>query len=216
MSVRFSLRRGANKPAADIAGGTEGLLPFEMGFDTVTNKLWINNGLSVIHPEAHNAELLDGVDITRIARTDIGETFDSDVTVLGNLTATALKAKYADIAEYYETDITYKPGDILMVGSEFEAQAADGTRPLMGVCSTRPAYILNIDIDAEHFAPLALKGRIPVNITGDAFKGDYIIVDVNEPTRGKAVQSLDGVDREAMYVGICITNSIDNTCEVKI
>lgn len=218
MSVRFSIRRGAHKPPQDAAGGSAGLLAYEMGFDTVTKKLWINDseGIGVIHPEAHNAELLDGVNITQIARTDINETFDQNVTVTGQLTATALRARYADIAEYYETDDTYEPGDILMVGDEFECQSADGSSPVMGVCSTAPAYLLNVNIDAEHFAPLALKGRVPVKITGDALRGDYIIVDSNEPGKGKAVSNLDGVDKEREYVGICISNSLDGICEVKI
>jgi len=218
MSVRFSIRRGADKPPADAVGAEAGLLGYEMGFDTVTKKLWINDaaGDGVIHPESHNAELLDGIDITQIARTDINETFDQNVTVTGSLTATALKAKYADIAEYYETDDTYAPGDVLMVGDNFEAQAADGSRPLMGVCSTEPAYLLNTDIDAKHFAPLALKGRIPVRVTNDAFRGDYIIVDDNESACGRAVQSLEGIDREKFYIGICITNSNDGICEVKV
>ena len=216
MSLRFSVRHGDNEPPADVAGGDTGLLPFEVGFDTVSDKLWINKSGAIQYVRAHDAETLDGVDITQIARTDVNETFDLNLTVLGTLTATSSSALYADIAEYYETDETYQPGDILMFGSDTESTLADGTRPIMGVCSTDPAYLMNNNIGTEHFAPVALKGRVPVAITNDAKRGDYIIVDIDNVGKGKAVSSLEGIDKETLFVGVCVTASNNGTCEVKV
>lgn len=215
MAVRFSIRNGQSIPTVSD------LELLELGADLTdaNNPRIYTKTSSGIHPiGAGDALTLGGILPENYARTDIDEVFEQNVTVNGTLDATAERAKYADIAEYYETDDVYEAGDILMIGDSSEATLADGTKPLMGVCSTAPAYLMNTKIqneDVEHYAPIALKGRIPVKITGSAKRGDYIVVDKKNPGKGKAVKTMPKLDVDKVFVGICI-NPGKNVCEVKV
>jgi len=215
MPARFKVRRGNTPPPVETAT-QQGLIDYELGYDTASNQLYINNAGTVMTLDSADSDTVGGIDPSSFVRNDDGDQYiDGNLTLNGELIAIAQKARYADIAEYYETDKTYSAGDVVMVGVESEATLADGSSPIMGVCSTNPAYLMNIDIEAEHFAPVALKGRVPVKITGSAERGDYIVVDVDNIGKGKAVKSLDGIDRERLYIGVCITAGED-VCEVKI
>jgi len=215
MAVRFSIRQGQNVPTVSD------LELLELGADLTdaNNPRIYTKTSSGIHPiGVGDALTLGEITPDNYARTDINEVFNQNVTVNGTLDATAERAKYADIAEYYETDEEYKAGDILMVGSDTEATIADGTKMIMGVCSTAPAYLMNTKIqneEVEHYAPLALKGRIPVNITGSAKRGDYIVLDKKNPGKGKAVKTYPKQDIEKVLIGVCITPG-KGTCEVKV
>ena len=216
MATRMQVRRGNNVPPVETTTSNvnSGLINYEMGYNTATKYLYINDNGTIRPMDAYDSELLDGINSTQFVRNDDGnQVIDGDLTLSGELKSTAQSARYADIAEYYETDRTYEAGDILMVGSDTEASLADGSMPIMGVCSTNPAFLMNDDIEATHFAPIALKGRVPVKITGEASRGDYIILDV-DTNKGIAVKSLEGID-DKLYVGICITEGED-TCEVKV
>ena len=215
MAVRFSIRNGQSVPTVSS------LELLELGADVTdaNNPRFYTKTSSGIHPiGVGDALTLGEITPENYARTDIDETFEQNVTVNGTLDATAERAKYADIAEYYETDEEYEAGDILMIGIDSEATLADGTAMIMGVCSTAPAYLMNAKIrdeDVEHYAPLALKGRIPVKITGSAKRGDYIVVDKKNPGKGKATKTYPKTDAEKLFIGICITAG-KGTCEVKV
>ena len=188
-------------------------------------RLYSSIGSQVSLVGVGDALTLDNHPASNYARTDISPYFQRDIHVHGTSFLIAEEAKYADIAEYYETDKTMEPGDILMIGTDTESVIADGTMPLMGVCSTKPAYLMNSDIGEQededgvklftHFAPIALKGRVPVNITGSAKRGDYIVVDKKNPGKGKAVKVYPKTDADKILVGLCITAG-KGTCEVKV
>jgi len=232
---RMSVRSGLNEP---IKGD---LNDFELGMwiedpSVTTPKIrlytYVPGATNTVQVSVGDANTLDGFDSSEFARTNINdlnvkgdaEVFQYGLVVNGILWATAQNAKYADIAEYYETDTTYEPGDILMVGEDAECTLADGSMPLMGVCSTQPAYLMNTEIEElvdedgekliKHFAPVALKGRIPVKITGSAKRGDYIILDIKKPGLGKAVKTYPK-DPSKMLIGLCITAG-KGTCEIKV
>jgi len=216
MAVRFSIRNGQATPSVSD------LELLELGADVTdaNNPRIYTKTSSGIHPiGVGDALSLGEVLPENYARTDINETFEQNVTVNGTLDATAERAKYADIAEYYECDKEYEAGDILMVGEETEAILADGSKMIMGVCSTAPAYLMNTKIqedeEVEHYAPLALKGRIPVKITGSAKRGDYIILDVKNPGKGRAVKTYPKTEAEKLFIGVCVTPG-KKTCEVRV
>lgn len=220
MAVRFSLRNGQSVPTVSD------LELYELGMDLTDQnnpRVYTKTG-SGIHPIAvGDAQTLGLITPDNYARTDIDEVFNQSVTVIGTLNATAERAKYADLAEYYEADKEYEPGDILMIGSDTETTLADGSKMIMGVCSTAPAYLMNTqikDTDVKHYAPLALKGRVPVKITGKAERGDYIIVDKKHPGKGKAVKTYPKTDTEKVFIGVCVTPSWkdgkQSFCEVKV
>jgi hypothetical protein len=101
----------------------------------------------------------------------------------GDLTAnifhgTATQARYADLAERYEADSYYEPGTVLVFGGDKEVTTtftvAD-TR-VAGVVSTDPAYLMNAEAGDNSTHPaVALRGKIPVKVSGAVKKGDVLV-----------------------------------------
>lgn len=86
---------------------------------------------------------------------------------------TALKAKYADLAEIYKTDKTFEIGTILGIdknGDISEFDVYKHKRPL-GAVSYKPGFILN---NEEKGVIIALKGQTPVKVKGKVEIGDEI------------------------------------------
>jgi hypothetical protein len=129
----------------------------------------------------------------------------------GNLTAVnfigvAQTAKYADVAERYLADADYEPGTVLEFGGEFEVTIAeDETRRIAGIVSTKPAYLMNSELDGKHVVELALLGRVPCKVRGKIRKGDMLVSGGDgyaRPTSdpklgtiiGKALENFDGIE----------------------
>ena len=144
---------------------------------------------------------LQVLDITTGANTTAGN-------ITGNWSLTAgsrLNATYADLAEYYESDINYEPGTVVEFGGEKEITiASDATIRVAGVVSTNPAYIMNSSCPGIAL-PVALQGRVPVKVRGTIRKGDLLISGGNgyaRPTNspiigsiiGKALQNFEGIE----------------------
>lgn len=83
----------------------------------------------------------------------------------------ALKAKWADLAEYYEADREYTPGTLVQFGGDKEITIAKGVAH--GVISTQPGLILG---EKKHSRCLlvALCGRVPVKVIGKCNKFDKL------------------------------------------
>ena len=94
----------------------------------------------------------------------------------------ATSARYADLAEIYETDQIYSVGTVMMVGGEKETTACiEGFRPL-GAISVKPGYLMNMDAEGQ---AIALKGRIPIRVIGSVVKGLPLVISA---TPGVAMQ----------------------------
>lgn len=143
----------------------------------------------------------------------------------------ATSAQYADIAERYLADDIYLPGTVLSLGGKNEVTLYNPELPLAGVVSTNPAFrmndTMNLDIENNEYTEfnkmnpfIALKGRIPVSITGIANKGDYILACNNVLGKGVAFKRKDlPADYQLRLIGIAITDSndsTDGTIEVKV
>jgi hypothetical protein len=128
--------------------------------------------------------------------------------ITGNWTLTAgsrMEATYADLAEYYEADVKYLPGTVLMFGGDKEVTLAeDGTSKVAGVVSTNPAYVMNSTCPGLLTA-VALQGRVPCKVRGKISKGDMLISAGNGFARpnqfpsmgtviGKALENFDGYE----------------------
>ena len=128
--------------------------------------------------------------------------------ITGNWTLTAgsrMEATYADLAEYYEADVKYLPGTVLMFGGDKEVTLAeDGTSKVAGVVSTNPAYVMNSTCPGLLTA-VALQGRVPCKVRGKISKGDMLISGGNGYARpnqfpamgtviGKALENFDGYE----------------------
>lgn len=102
------------------------------------------------------------------------KTFSGVATFNQVIQGTALKAKYADLAEYYESDKNYPAGTLIKFGGDKEITQAS-LNCVNGVISTNPGYFLNAHENLNGFLPVALVGRVPVRIIGPVNKGDKIV-----------------------------------------
>jgi hypothetical protein len=89
---------------------------------------------------------------------------------------TAIRAEYADVAEYYVSDVEYEPGTILELGgtAEVTQTVTDRSMTVFGVVSTNPAYLMNSALMGTRVA-VALVGRVPCKVTGIVNKGDRLV-----------------------------------------
>jgi hypothetical protein len=128
----------------------------------------------------------------------------------GTIYGLATSAKYADVAEVYESDADYEPGTVVMFGGEKEITATYqyGQTAVAGVVSTNPAYLMNSEADGY---AVALTGRVPCYVRGPVGKGDLL---VSSDELGVAIK----LDNSLYVPGCVIGKSLENisTSDVKI
>ena len=103
------------------------------------------------------------------------QTIGGSLTVLGTAYLTAQAAKYADLAENYNSDFEYEAGTVVMIGGTAEVTAANipNTHKVVGVVSDKPAYLMNSELAGIKVA-VALQGRVPCKVIGLIEKGDLL------------------------------------------
>jgi hypothetical protein len=121
-----------------------------------------------------NAEKLNGLassvqnlPATIVARDSAGDIF------VGTVHGTATAAQYADLAELYLADREYEVGTVVSVGGEKEVTASKWGDRAIGAVSSKPAYLMNKDLEGG--TAVALKGRVPVKVIGAVKKGQRLI-----------------------------------------
>jgi hypothetical protein len=86
----------------------------------------------------------------------------------------SVQAQYADLAENYVADDNYQPATVVVFGGDQEITTTNvyaDTR-VAGVISSNPAYLMNA---ASEGLPVALRGRVPVQVLGPVSKGDLLV-----------------------------------------
>ena len=91
------------------------------------------------------------------------------------------QARYADLAEKYLADKEYEIGTVISVGGEKEVTASSWGDRAIGVVSGNPGYMMNSELEGGTY--IALKGRVPVKVTGVIRKKQGLIAANN----GRAV-----------------------------
>ena len=86
----------------------------------------------------------------------------------------SVQAQYADLAENYTTDADYQPGTVVVFGGDQEITVTETFADVRvaGVISSNPAYLMNA---ATTGLPVALRGRVPVQVLGAVSKGDLLV-----------------------------------------
>jgi hypothetical protein len=105
--------------------------------------------------------------------TDSGITYASGV-----LNTVASAARFADLAERYESDEVYDEGTVLVIGGTAEVTTTyiAGDTRVAGIVSKNPAYMMNSDAGTDETHPyIALKGRVPCKVMGRVQKGDLLV-----------------------------------------
>ncbi len=95
-----------------------------------------------------------------------------------NVYGVSVQAKYADLAEHYESDAVYEAGTVVVFGGEKEITVTtqDHDPRVAGIISTNPAYLMNA---ANPGLPVALQGRVPCRVQGPVTKGDVLVTSTN-------------------------------------
>ena len=103
------------------------------------------------------------------ASINLGSTTAWWATIYGK----AVQAQYADLAEKYLADQEYPVGTVVAVGGDAEVTACSFGDLAIGVVSANPAYMMNSELAGGTY--IALKGRVPVSVTGAVRKGQRLI-----------------------------------------
>ena len=151
-----------------------------------------------------DADTLDSLDSGSFLRSDANDTHSGTITPNADNTidlgsgslrynqvfantfeGTATTAQYADLAEKYVSDKDYDVGTVMIFGGAEEVtQSTKQNCPsIAGVVSTDPAFLMNEGLEGG--IVLALRGRVPVKVTGAVRKGDVLICS-NTPGHAEA------------------------------
>ena len=101
----------------------------------------------------------------------------SNYIVADEFRGVATKAKWADLAEIYESDRDYEPGTLIMFGGDKEITLANFGYA-HGVVSSKPAYLMNSESKG---LPVAMIGKVPVRVFGPIDKFDRIYMNTAAP-----------------------------------
>jgi len=190
-----------------IGGGTSGDVTLDVGAGTGIN----------VNPS--NIELDASADVTfnslaTPTLTTGGSAIAGTFTGQWGLSAgSTLTATYADLAEKYESDKKYEHGTVVVVGGESEVTACHSfmSKRVAGVVSANPAFVMNEALSGGVL--VALKGRVPVRVSGQVKKGD-LLVTADELGCATSAQT-DDVPPTAV-VGIALKDSEMGWTEVKV
>lgn len=117
-------------------------------------------------------------------------------TITGTWTLSAgsnLQATYADLAERFESDKVYAPGTVVELGgtAEITAVKVDLSANVFGVISNTAAYLMNAGAGTdETHPPVALAGRVNVNVIGTVNKGDRLVSAGNGLARAAKLEEI--------------------------
>lgn len=119
---------------------------------------------------------------TVVARTQVDESISGTNITAGAIkgtffVGTATAANYADLAEKYLPDTEYEVGTVVVVGGDKEITESTYGQRAIGAISENPAYMMNAELEGGIY--VALKGRVPVKVSGPINKGDRLVASYN-------------------------------------
>jgi hypothetical protein len=145
---------------------TTGQLIVSGGIAVPTGNLWIagSGGQAIVV----TGNIVPSANL--VATNNIG----SDTAWWNAFYGRSVQAQYADLAENYTADSDYQPGIVVVFGGEQEITTTNTFADVRvaGVISSNPAYLMNA---AAEGLPVALRGRVPVQVLGAVSKGDLLV-----------------------------------------
>ena len=146
-------------------------------------------------------------------RVNIGGTATTVMTIngsTGTISGNQINANYADVAERFASDEVYEAGTVVELGgpAEITKSIEELSEKVFGVISTQAAYLMNSNAGTNlTHPPIAMTGRVPVQVTGTISKGDRLVAAGNGLARaarpgeatafnviGRSLQSKDNED----------------------
>jgi hypothetical protein len=131
--------------------------------DAATDTTWNGSDQSTWYRSARTTKTAFTIAARNAAGNLLANVFDG----------TATSAQYADLAEKYLADTDYETGTVVTVGGTKEVTACTQGDRAIGVVSANPAYMMNSGLEGGTY--IALKGRVPVKVTGAVKKGDRLV-----------------------------------------
>lgn len=123
-----------------------------------------------------NIDLAAGVSI--VPKSNAQSTLGNAVSWFSTIYGVSIQAKYADLAERFESDVAYSAGTVVELGGAAEITAVkdDLSDTVFGVISSQAAYLMNAGVGSDETHPaVAVSGRVPVNVIGKIRKGDRLV-----------------------------------------
>ena len=119
--------------------------------------------------------------------------------------ARATSAQYADLAENYAADRDYAAGTVVIFGGEKEITISTdiADERVAGVISTDPAHLMNAAMSG---LPVALRGRVPVQVVGPVTKGDSLVT-------GSTAGHAQSVGRSRLYGQAVFAKALETNLE---
>ena len=194
------------------------------GRTTLSGSVTMDGDLNVKTLTVSGASTLHDLSVGKVTSTS-GASFNDNVVApnfyagaggTGYFYGTATKARYADLAEKYESDNNYIPGTVLSIGLDTEVTIYDENLPYAGVVSTNPAYLMNNKPENINYVDVALKGRVPVLTRQFITRGMYIVPDLEAPGYCIGLTKQEFDKQSLPLIGICVTPTIGEYVEVKV
>ena len=188
---------------------------------TGNNGVSYNNTTGEITLDSNYSATFSNVDVNGCVTTQCITT--GNVATAGNIEGqwtltpgSTLHSTYADLAEKYTSDKNYQYGTVVvidMMGGDNEVTACHKfmDHRVAGVVSENPAFIMNETLRGS--VTVALKGRVPVRVSGHVKKGDLLVTS-DELGCATSAQTPD-VPHSAI-VGIALKDAEMGWTEVKV
>jgi hypothetical protein len=167
----------ATIPVRDIAGNI--YANQFIGVVEKTDKTFIDAANTVVDPTWSGGTVSTQYRTAKLLATPYSiAARDASANITANIfNGTATAARYADLAEKYLADQEYETGTVVVIGGDAEVTACTIGKRAIGVVSANPAYMMNSELEGGTY--IALKGRVPVKVTGAINKGDSLIAGDN-------------------------------------
>jgi len=129
----------------------------------------------------------------------------SATTYFNTVFAKATSAQYADLAENYLSDAEYTAGTVVIFGgtNEITISTDVADERVAGAISTNPAHLMNAAMPG---LPVALRGRVPVNVVGPVTKGDSLVT-------GATAGYAQSVGRSRLYGQAVFAKALETNLE---
>ena len=168
VSAAVSVTKFQNGTTEGNAGSSGGNINFNVG--GTSNVMVLSTGGAVVTG-------LSTPSIEKTGANAVGN-IGSSTSYFNRLFATATTALYADVAERFAADELLEPGTVVELGgaAEITRSQQDLSENVFGVISTNAAYLMNGGAGEDNtHPPVAMTGRVPVQVIGVVRKGDRLV-----------------------------------------
>jgi len=168
VSAAVSVQKFQNGTSEGNIGSSGGNINFNVG------------GTSNVMVLATTGAIVTGISTPSIDHTGTNAVgnIGSASSYFNRLFATATTALYADVAERFAADEELEAGTVVELGgtAEITRSQQDLSENVFGVISTRAAYLMNGGAGEDNtHPPVAMTGRVPVQVVGVVRKGDRLV-----------------------------------------